>query len=211
MKLENRLLSYKSSVRALLFFLFFPLSVAASADTYNVADFTVAGITSGDPGTEVHKKIAEYFSIDSDELKLVEVEETPDRQNILAPSERRKYEYGDFLVSVSLYPDYVHETDHSLVVGSVRFAPVTGGDADIALALLERVRDEYISQHGEPSSATNNSNPIVRHYYWCTTMTENRPWPCVLKEPNIHLHQLFVWLGDETYQKAYMRAPRVKK
>ena len=110
-----------------------------------------------------------------------------------------------------MLPDYVHDTDHSLVVSRVRFEPKWGVDEAIYLAFIERVRDEYISQHGEPSEATKDANPRVRHYYWCTTMTENRSWPCVLKEPHVYLHQLWVVLMDETYSDAYFRASLLAK
>ena len=206
--LESQLLAYTYSIRTLILFLLFSFGLPVHADTYNVADFTVAGVTSGDPEAEVHSKIADYFSISADELKLVEVKEKPDRKNVLASGENRTYEFGDFKVWVSLLPNYVHENDHSLVVSGVKFEPIWGVDSEVRLAFVERVRDEYIAQYGEPSSATKGSDTRLNQFYWCTAMTDHQRWPCVLDEPHVYLHQLWVSLKDETYKDAYSRAAR---
>lgn len=199
------MISFKNSLR---FFLLFSICSFANAATYNVADFKVAGLTTGDPEAGVHSKIADYFSIDSDELKLIETVEKPSRNGNAPSRENRKYEYGDFLVSVSLVPNYVDDENHKLVVSGVRFEPKWGVDKAIYLAFIERVQGEYTAQHGESSFSTKGSDPRLLHHYWCTAMTDHNKWPCVLKEPHVYLHQLWVTSRDETYRSAYSDADR---
>jgi len=86
--------------------LFFSISSFANADIWNEGDFKVAGVATGDSEADVHSKIADYFSIDSDELKLIEALEKPSRNEKIPAGKNGKYEYGDYFVSVSFDSEF---------------------------------------------------------------------------------------------------------
>lgn len=78
---------------------------------------------------------------------------------------------------------------------------------------MGKLREETVSTHGAQShdDGVDPNRPSISFYHWCKKKSDDKRWPCDLKETYLRITPVGIFLKNDAYHKEWLHAALVKK